>query len=138
MTTSSDKCHEQSARYLGVLNGVWYGMDANLDSSGGIFKLAQQDIPSPAVARLMPGMARASVATPREPVSAVVGPPDEDRVEDWPFFETGAEDEDSETLEKPVKPFYRESAEPLRAGHPDLWNLLVAGTCLEGSIFQHG
>jgi hypothetical protein len=138
MTTSSDKCHAQSARYLGVLNGVWYGMDANSDSSGGIFKLSQQDVPSPAVARLMPGMARSSVAAPREPVSAVVEPPEADDVEDWPVSETGVEDEGSETPEKPVKPFYRESAEPLRAGHPDLWNLLVAGTCLEGSIFQHG
>jgi hypothetical protein len=138
MTTSSDKCHEQTARYLGVLNGVWYGMDANGKSSGGIFKLAQHDVPSPAVARLMPGMTRSSDAPPRGPAAAAVYPQKATDVEDLPATETSVEDVGSETPEKPVKPFYRDSAEPLRAGHPDLWNLLVAGTCLEGSIFQYG
>ena len=37
-----------------------------------------------------------------------------------------------------VRLFPRDGAEPLRAGHPDLWQLLVAGTCLEGSTFRSG
>jgi len=138
MTAYSDKCHEQSPRYVGVLNGVWYRMDANIDNSGGVFKLAQQDLPSPAVARLMPGMTPCSVAVPREPASTVESPPKADYVEERPTTETSIEDGGVERPDKPVRPFYRDSAEPLRAGHPDLWNLLVAGTCLEGSVFQAG
>jgi hypothetical protein len=40
----------------------------------------------------------------------------------------------SRTLLTPL--FKREGAEPLRAGHPDLWALLVRGTSLEGTSFQ--
>ncbi len=139
MKNLSDECQEPRAQYVGVLNGVWYRMDAGKSISGGGFRLAPDDMPPPAVAaHLISGLSAQSFPTHAKPEPIVVALSGSlDAADGVPVAEMTA-GQGTEGLEKAVKPFQRESAEPLRAGHPDLWNLLVAGTPLEGSVFCRG
>jgi hypothetical protein len=139
MESLSDECREPRPQYVGVLNGVWYRMDAGKHTSGGVFRLAPEDMPPPAVAaRLLPGLSTHSFPTHAKPEPMVVALSGSlDAADDAPAAVMIAA-QGTESQERAVKPFQRESAEPLRAGHPDLWNLLVAGTSLEGSTFCRG
>jgi hypothetical protein len=137
MTTSSDKCRENSAEYICVLNGVWYRMNA--DMSGAAFKLVPEDLPPPAeTVSALQVTKRRPPAMRLEPVPTTGSSPRaasfEDSTDDGKNIRCGA----SGMQENAVKVFNRDGAEPLRAGHPDLWHLLVAGTCLEGTTFQSG
>jgi hypothetical protein len=144
MNSLSDECREPraqsaGAQYVGVLNGVWYRMDAGKHASAGAFRLAPDDVPPPAVAaRLIAGLNTHSFPAPAKPEPVVVALSGSLAVADGVPAEEMIAGQGTETQAKVVKPFHRESAEPLRAGHPDLWNLLVAGTSLEGSTFCWG
>lgn len=139
MKTVGDKCSEQPARYLSILNGVWYRVDASMVSSGRVFRLAPQDIQSAAaMGRLVPDTTIHPFAAHREAIPTVVAPPIAADSERSARAEPNVEEVHTEIQEKAAKLFTRESGEPLCAGHPDLWNLLVAGTCLEGSTFSSG
>jgi hypothetical protein len=115
----SNRCDEKSAQYVGVLNGVVYRLDADMNICGPVFRQAPQDVP--------PASVRAARPTPAAAI-----------VVQCPPAATPADDGNFEDLDPASRPFHRESADPLRAGHPDLWHLLIAGTCLEGSPYPLG
>jgi hypothetical protein len=114
---------EQSFQYIGILNGVMYRIDPSsgrsLEPLPGSQPFRQQpdrpvdglsshfDAPVPVV--------RPAPAAPASPVAETVS---------------------IAVAVTPSNLFHRSGAEPLRAGHPDLWALLVAGTCLEGTSFK--
>jgi hypothetical protein len=114
---------EQSFQYVGILNGVMYRIDPATGRSlepmfeAEPFKVwptyKGAEVSSPAAADLP--------AISAEPVAQAA-----------PVAEAAA----LERTAEPSNLFPRSGAEPLRAGHPDLWALLVAGTCLEGSVFS--
>jgi hypothetical protein len=118
---------EQSFQYVGILNGVMYRIDP---SSGGpaepmfgtqAFKkwYNLDDNKASAASNLMqPAVPQLSAAPVPAPTAAVAEAVIVERV-----------------AAPPSNLFPRSGAEPLRAGHPDLWALLVAGTCLEGCAY---
>ena len=116
---------QPSFQYIGILNGVTYRIDP---SSGVMFKqiveLDRSDLPSftsdKAAKSLSPDVAAALTAASPDVTPVAV---------------TAAE-EVPERVAKLSTLFPRSGGEPLRAGHPDLWALLVAGTCLEGTEFS--
>jgi hypothetical protein len=114
---------EQSFQYVGILNGVMYRIDPLSGRSVEPLFGAQpfrkwSDTPvSEASAQI--GAAPAAVTT-------------------QPALEAAASAE-AVSVGRAAAPstlFPRSGAEPLRAGHPDLWALLVAGTSLEGTAFH--
>jgi hypothetical protein len=128
----SAQVSQQGFQYFGILNGVTYRIDP---ASGGLFKpmfgldswKMPATPPTPAAApksEASPGVTVASAAA-REQAEAVATVA---AVEESPVEKTA----------RPSNLFPRSGGEPLRAGHPDLWALLVAGTCLEGSEYSAG
>ncbi len=110
---------ESGGNYFGILNGVVYRINPNADASprgvSGLVPLNMRPVPA------------AVSSTPvRVPCIAPAAP-----APDLLMDQARAEKE-----VRAASLFKREGNEPLRAGHPDLWALLVAGTCLEGSAFQ--
>ena len=110
---------EQSFQYVGILNGVMYRID-------------------PATGRSMEPMSEAQPfkAWSGNETSAQIGAA---------LATMGSAPAEAPVVEAivvervaavPSNLFPRSGAEPLRAGHPDLWALLVAGTCLEGSAYS--
>jgi hypothetical protein len=134
----SGQIRVQAAQYVGIINGVVYRIDSNMSLSGERVELVPLQVQSIALneriapletVRRQPNMLDAwpaaidgsdTTKTPPDPADAqatVVQAPDQEPVNDFRLFS-------------------REGPEPLRAGHPDLWHLLVAGTCLEGTTFR--
>jgi hypothetical protein len=127
----SGQVRQPQAEYFGIIDGVVYRIS---DDNGGRGRLAEpvslkiqpaasgQDLVASADERPIPpnsviqlSRPRSSSAIGREAASAKA-PINKDRLR--------------------LSLFDRDGAESLRAGHPDLWRLLVAGTCLEGSTFK--
>jgi hypothetical protein len=136
--TLSSKSNEQSRQYIGVLNGVWYRMDADENSTGGLCRLDPKDLPPSAKIPAISGTNRYSQSAHSNLSQEIISEARNGNFQDKVVQRTNVDDLASELSKNDVKRFYRDGAEPLRAGHPDLWNLLVAGTCLEGSVFQAG
>jgi hypothetical protein len=125
---------ESAVEYVGIINGVTYRIGPGADA-----------MPQGAFGRVPFGV-RPFTATqwliPIEPPQPVGAAPDEAananavQSDAAPAVDPLVEQARAEREERAAKLFKRDSAEPLRAGHPDLWALLVAGTCLEGSSFE--
>lgn len=123
-----------SGEYFGILNGVTYRIDPNVDaSSRGIFRLTplnmqpvRPTMPLTPVDALHSATADLHEAASATAISAGATP-----APDLVMDQASAEKE-----ARTAKLLKREGPEPLRAGHPALWAILVAGTCLEGSLFQ--
>jgi hypothetical protein len=113
----------ESFQYIGILDGVVYRIDpssgAPLEPILGSqpFKMRSE----PATGEASPQISLARPAVAAEP--AIAAP-------------TVVEAASVERVVPVSNLFPRSGGEPLRAGHPDLWALLVAGTCLEGSNFR--
>jgi hypothetical protein len=135
--TLSDKCHERSFQYVVVLNGVWHGLDATMGSSGALFEIDRQNLQPPLPkARLETATKRRSFCVRSKPLPAVAASPGTVDGADPAAQSLGGNQAEPERQASAAKLFHRDSADPLRAGHPDLWNLLVTGTCLEGSPYK--
>lgn len=125
---------ESGVEYVGIINGVTYriGPGANAISQGAFGRVPFGAKPFSSTQWLIP----------IEPPQAVKTSPDEAcaatavQAEAAPAIDPLVEQARAEREARAANLFKRDSAEPLRAGHPDLWNLLVAGTCLEGSSFE--
>jgi hypothetical protein len=127
---------ESGVEYVGIINGVTYRIGP-----------ATGAIPQSAFARTPFGVQPFSPTQwliPIEPPQPVTTSPDEARTaaavqaDAAPAIDPLVDQARAEREARAAKLFKRDSAEPLRAGHPDLWALLVAGTCLEGSTFEGG
>jgi hypothetical protein len=122
---------ESAVEYVGIINGVTYriGPGADAMSQGAFGRVPFGVRPFTATQWLIP-------MEPPQPAEAA---PDEAaavQADAAPAVDPLVEQARAEREERAAKLFKRDSAEPLRAGHPDLWALLVAGTCLEGSSFE--
>jgi hypothetical protein len=140
----SAQISEQTSQfYVGTLNGVMYRIRPGAMTPGGkLFALEPFEAPSSRtlltpVGRVeappasvagrsaaQPDAAAPALETARETATTDVA------------GETGAPSLMAERVTAAATLFKREGAEPLRAGHPDLWALLVRGTSLEGTSFQ--
>jgi hypothetical protein len=110
---------EQSFQYVGIVNGVMYRIDPlsgrSLEPMFGAQPFKKwSDYPT------IDAPAQSSDAGPSESGA--------------PAIEAAARSVPRVAV--PSTLFPRSGAEPLRAGHPDLWALLVTGTSLEGSAFS--
>jgi hypothetical protein len=139
---SAHLAQPNSEFFVGTLNGVMYRIRPGALATGGtMFSLEPIDAPAPSPARAMEpidlrsaavlrgraqAQAQAPVAAPSAPGDAAAEAIGE------PVPDTGIAEREAAA----AKLFKREGAEPLRAGHPDLWALLVRGTSLEGTTFQ--
>jgi hypothetical protein len=113
---------EQSFQYVGILNGVMYRIDPSTGRSvEPMFGSQPLKTWSDFVRDEAPSSVRAALVTVTEELETVAEP--------------AIEAVSIERIAVPSNLFPRSGGEPLRAGHPDLWALLVAGTCLEGSQF---
>jgi hypothetical protein len=124
----SAQISQQNFQYFGILNGVAYRIDA---ASGGAFKpmfeVESWKLPvTPAVSQPTPVITVASTAVNAEAETAES------------LAAAAAEVARAERIARQANLFPRSGGEPLRAGHPNLWALLVAGTCLEGSEYSPG
>jgi hypothetical protein len=114
---------DQSFQYVGILNGVMYRIDP---ATGRSLEPLSEAEPF----KRWSGYTGAGVAAPvAAPQPAICADP---VVHVAPVAEAAP----IERITMPSNLFPRSGAEPLRAGHPDLWALIVAGTCLEGSTFS--
>jgi hypothetical protein len=113
-------------------------MDADANSTGGLCRLDPKDLPPSAKIPAISGANRCSQSAHSKSNQEIVSQAGGYDFQVNVVQRTNVDDLASELSKNDVKRFYRDGAEPLRAGHPDLWNLLVAGTCLEGSVFQAG
>ena len=109
---------EQSFQYVGILNGVMYRIDpATGRSMEPMFGTQPFKTWSGTETSAQIGTALANMGADAAPVAVA----------------------EAVVIERvaavPSTLFPRSGAEPLRAGHPDLWALLVAGTSLEGSTY---
>ncbi len=121
----SAQISEQTSQfYVGTLNGVTYRIGPGAMTPGGkLFALEPfEGMPMPVADRSAAPRA-ATPAAPETPAPIAT-------------VETTAGTAPVERATAAATLFKREGAEPLRAGHPDLWALLVSGTSLEGTSFQ--
>jgi hypothetical protein len=114
---------ERSFQYVGIVNGVMYRIDPTSGRSVEPMFGAQpyktwSDYPT------IDAPAHASAARPSQIGALAIE------------ASTTAEARSVQRVAVPSTLFPRSGAEPLRAGHPDLWALLVTGTSLEGSAFS--
>jgi hypothetical protein len=114
---------EQSFQYIGILNGVMYRIDP---LSGRSVEPMDGYQPLKTWSDYATNGAHAQSSAALQTVS---GAPAVDEA-------TVAAAVPVQRVAAAPKLFPRSGAEPLRAGHSDLWALLVAGTCLEGSSFS--
>ncbi len=133
----SSNIAESSTGYFGIINGIMYRIDAITGSSERMSGLAPLEIPrAPVANHSLSGTSRYPLAenpVPPPPTAASSVAPRACRLA---CLQPIAEETRREREERAAALFDRDGAEPLRAGHPDLWNLLVTGTCLEGSTFH--
>jgi hypothetical protein len=114
---------DQSFQYVGILNGVMYRIDP---ATGRSLEPIFESEPLKAWPNYPAAEVSAPAAAALPTISAEPAARTAPAVEAAPM----------ERIAEPSNLFPRSGAEPLRAGHPDLWALLVAGTCLEGSAFS--
>ncbi len=143
----SAQISEQTSQfYVGTLNGVMYRIRPGAMTPGGKL-FALEPFEAPASRTLLTPVARveaprASVAGRRvaEPAAAAAAletaAADAAAEANARSAEANARSAEAERVAAAATLFKREGAEPLRAGHPDLWALLVRGTSLEGTTFQ--
>lgn len=113
---------QPSFQYYGVLNGIMYRIDAESASPAGrMFGAVPIAMPARAVEYVALAPLREAEAVPAPEAKSAE--------------ELAAEQLRAERVAARALLFKRDSAEPLRAGHPDLWALLVAGTSLEGTDY---
>lgn len=120
--------------YVGIINGVTYRIDPSANAlSQGIFGQMPFGMQPFSSTKWLTPIEPSQTATTElhETPPATAAPTDA-----TPALDLLVEQARAEREARAVRLFKRESGEPLRAGHPDLWALLVAGTCLEGSVFQ--
>jgi hypothetical protein len=134
----SGQIGQESAGYLGIINGIVYRIDNRLGTSWGRLEPLPMELQSKALdaclAKALHG--RPASAPPPLPVSAHSSSAEADDGRRVAGEEATAEKAPAQKDESIARLFAREGSEPLRAGHPDLWRLLVAGTCLEGGTFR--
>jgi hypothetical protein len=122
-------------RYLGIINGIVYRIDSTVSPTGtafGLVPLEMEPLPvGEGLATTQPMPPSAAPAARRRSVEMSVAAAETSET-------PSGTDDDARARKAEIAAalFPRDGAEPLRAGHPDLWNLLVAGTCLEGSSFR--
>jgi hypothetical protein len=116
----SGQIRVQAAQYVGIINGVVYRIDSNMSLSGERVELVPLQVQSIALNERI------------APLETVRRQPN--MLDAWPAAIDGSDT--TKTPPDPADAQAREGPEPLRAGHPDLWHLLVAGTCLEGTTFR--
>lgn len=113
---------QPSLQYYGVLNGIMYRIDTDsMSPAGRMVGAVPLALQAPALAqplRAPTPSAEAIEAAERQAAEALA-----------------AERLRAERTAARALLFKRDGSEPLRAGHPDLWALLVAGTCLEGTAY---
>jgi hypothetical protein len=137
MNSVSGQVDEQSTRYLGILNGVMYRINTDMESSGKTFELVPFEVqPAAIVEQLEPAETIQPQTADREEPPPTVPPSVEVTSRRVARAEPIIDETRAEKKERTAKLFNRDDGDPLPAGHPDLWNLLVAGTCLEGSTFR--
>lgn len=113
---------QPSFQYYGVLNGIMYRIDAESASpSAPLFGAVPVSLQNTVFER----MARAPSPVAEAPAVIDMKSPEE----------LAAEQLRAERAAARALLFRRDGAEPLRAGHPDMWALLVNGTSLEGTDF---
>jgi hypothetical protein len=118
-------------QYLGIMNGIVYRIDTSSEEPGKKFGLVPLEIqhcassPDKAALSAYPASLLTALASSGVAKTSVTQSVSEASVKRAPAPEVSF-----------VTLFTRDGPEPLRAGHPDLWHLLVAGTCLEGSEFK--
>ncbi|WP_216849899.1 hypothetical protein [Acidisoma sp. L85] len=135
--TVSGQVHEQSTRYFGVLNGKVYRISTNMDSSEKTLELVPFALQPPAtIDQGEPENASHPAAADHQAASLAIAPPLKVASRRVARTEPINDEARAEQKERAARLFSREDSDPLPAGHPDLWNLLVAGTCLEGSTFR--
>jgi hypothetical protein len=136
--TVSGQIELPRTRYLGIINGVVYRIESNIDGSDRMFELVPlQDKPAGIVDPVAPVSNRPPLPATLQSGISILAPSE---VTGTAGGLANAQATVSEALvqkeETAVRLFPRDGAEPLRAGHPDLWALLVTGTCLDGSTFR--
>jgi hypothetical protein len=137
INTVSAQVREQSTRYLGILNGKLYRLSTNLDSSEKTLELVPFALQPPGtIEDCEPDQTSHPPAANHEAALPAVAPPPAVALRRVARAEPIDDEARAEKKERAAKLFSREDSDPLPAGHPDLWNLLVAGTCLEGSTFR--
>ena len=119
---------EQSFQYVGILNGVMYRIDPATGRS-------IEPMPGSQPFKSWGDFTLDAPSAPRDAALQTSGEAFATEI----ATNVGAADRGVlvERVAAPSNLFPRSGAEPLRAGHPDLWALLVAGTCLEGTPFSH-
>jgi hypothetical protein len=124
--------------YLGIINGVVYQIDSTLHTSWRPLEVLPVELQSNALhARLAnPLNERPLSAHPDAPLSAPAPSEKTGGTSGLIGKRATVERVPVQKDEATTRLFTREGAESLRAGHPDLWHLLIAGTCLEGSAFK--
>jgi hypothetical protein len=122
-------------RYLGIINGIVYRIDSTVSPAGPAFGLVPLEIEPLPVGE---GLATTEPMPPppARPARRRSGHMSVAAAETSATPPGTDDDARARKAEIAAALFPRDGAEPLRAGHPDLWNLLVAGTCLEGSSFR--
>ena len=128
----------ESIEYCGVINGIVYRFTNNVADSETVFEIAPLGINSAAVGESLLASLDNALASGSSEIRLplATGSTTAEDTDSPPPAEATVEPAVIQEQELPVRLFAREGAEPLRAGHPDLWRLLVAGTCLEGSTFR--
>jgi hypothetical protein len=137
INTVSGQVREQSARYLGILNGKVYRISTNKDSSEKTLELVPFALQPPAtIEDCEPDQTSHPSAADHEATPPAVAPTPAVAPRRVARREPIDDEARAQQKERAARLFSREDSDPLPAGHPDLWNLLVAGTCLEGSTFR--
>jgi hypothetical protein len=128
----------QSAQYVGIINGIVYRIDSNTDRSGERVELVPLEVASTTLdERIAPFEHKRRQSNRPDDRPAAIDGSNTTKTTPTPAGAqaTATQAPDQEPASE-FRLFNREGPEPLRAGHPDLWRLLVAGTCLEGSTFR--
>jgi len=119
--------------YVGTLNGVMYRIRPGALAPGGtMFSLEPIDRPAPAPVRSREPIDIRSAVVLRDRAATEVSPQAPCAPASDPIPDNGRAEREAAA----AKLFKRDGAEPLRAGHPDLWALLVRGTSLDGTTFR--
>ncbi len=141
--TVSGQVRQELAQYVGIINGIIYRIETSLGQSGQMFEFVPMEAPSVPAGEHFETLTKrpppAETPEARSKSAASFGAartPDSPAGAEAVAVEAAGGTAPVQVEESPAKPFARDGAEPLRAGHPDLWRLLVAGTCLEGSTFR--
>jgi hypothetical protein len=140
----SAQLSEQTFQYFGILNGVTYRFGPSSDGSFKPMAGGQpwQPVERTTVSSDADAAPIAALPVKAEPENALrdVGVSDDAMREQEIVAQAAAAAAEArdQRLARSAALFPRSGGEPLRAGHPDLWALLVAGTCLDGTGYAAG